>query len=224
LNYFQEHRGSFPNIAGTVVHLSKDNGTWRAYYISPYSRSKKNMVAVHPYSTPKPGGQQKKESTPIESNKKTDVVGESGDVGKEPSQGSEAVVESGLPNMPSYGAIPNQTIGHCFRNHPNDGHTAFAVHQVKGNGNSLYHCLSLSSHYSDAMPKKQKFLRDLLQSFAGQKKNHAFLSCLWTVLKKSNNEETYKQWVASIGQLNNLVGIAEWMLFSACLQIHVVCV
>jgi hypothetical protein len=57
LKYFQAHRGSFPNIAGAVVHLSKDNGTWHAYYITPYSRSKEKMVAVYPYSTPKPGGQ-----------------------------------------------------------------------------------------------------------------------------------------------------------------------
>jgi hypothetical protein len=57
LKYFQEHRGSFPNIAGAVVHLSKENGTWRAFYITPYSRSKIKMVAVYSYSTPKPGGQ-----------------------------------------------------------------------------------------------------------------------------------------------------------------------
>jgi hypothetical protein len=57
LNYFQKHRGSFPNIASAVVHISRNNGTWRAYYISPYAKSKEKMVAVHAYSTPKPGGQ-----------------------------------------------------------------------------------------------------------------------------------------------------------------------
>jgi hypothetical protein len=38
-------------------HLSKDNGTWRVYYITPYSRSKEKMVTVYLYSTLKPGGQ-----------------------------------------------------------------------------------------------------------------------------------------------------------------------
>jgi hypothetical protein len=56
LQYFQKHRGCCPNIAGAVFHHRNNNGTWRAYYITPYQRSKKKMVATWVYSTPKQGG------------------------------------------------------------------------------------------------------------------------------------------------------------------------
>jgi hypothetical protein len=57
LQYFQKHRGSCPNVNGAVVHIPKDDGTWRAYYISPYKKKEKDMAKVFPYSSPKPGGQ-----------------------------------------------------------------------------------------------------------------------------------------------------------------------
>lgn len=56
LKYFKFHRGSFPNIAGGVCHLPKKDGIWKAFYITPYQKKKDKLVAVHPYSTPKPGG------------------------------------------------------------------------------------------------------------------------------------------------------------------------
>jgi hypothetical protein len=55
LQYFQKHRGCCPNIAGAGFYLPKNNGTWRAYYITPYQRSKKKLVATWAYSTPKQG-------------------------------------------------------------------------------------------------------------------------------------------------------------------------
>jgi hypothetical protein len=56
LKYFKFHRGSFPNIAGAVFHRPLNDGNWKAYYISPYKTKPKELVAVHKYSTPKPGG------------------------------------------------------------------------------------------------------------------------------------------------------------------------
>jgi hypothetical protein len=41
LQYFEKHRGSCPNVNGAVVHIPKDDGTWQAYYISPYKKRKK---------------------------------------------------------------------------------------------------------------------------------------------------------------------------------------
>jgi hypothetical protein len=46
LQYFEKHRGSCPNVNGAVVHIPKDDGTWRAYYISPYKKGKRNGRCV----------------------------------------------------------------------------------------------------------------------------------------------------------------------------------
>jgi hypothetical protein len=132
-----------------------------------------------------------------------------------------------LGNLPPYLAIPNQTIKNVFRNHPNIGHTVFTVHPIKGDGNCLYRSLSLSTHYSISMPelsKKHRFLRDMLKSYAAQRKNRAFLSRIWNALVKSEKIPTYEHWVERIGQSTIWGSTAEVLLFSACLQIHVVCV
>jgi hypothetical protein len=132
-----------------------------------------------------------------------------------------------LGNLPPYVAIPNQTINHLFRNHPNVGHTVFAIHPVEGDGNCLYRSLSLSTHYSKSMPDlstRHRFLREMLQSYAAQQKNHAFLSRIWNALVKSKKEDSYDHWVRRIGQSTIWGSTAEIMLFAACLQIHVVCV
>jgi hypothetical protein len=56
IDYFREHRGCFPNIAGAVVHLPISFGRWRAYYVSPYVNNTEQSISVSPYSTPKRGG------------------------------------------------------------------------------------------------------------------------------------------------------------------------
>jgi hypothetical protein len=59
LLWFKKNRGCFPTIAGAVIHVPTKNGNWKAVYITPYQKNKKDMVSVHQYSSPKIGGQMK---------------------------------------------------------------------------------------------------------------------------------------------------------------------
>jgi hypothetical protein len=38
------------------MHLPNNNGSWKAFYMSPYKSNMQTMVSVHAYSTPKQGG------------------------------------------------------------------------------------------------------------------------------------------------------------------------
>jgi hypothetical protein len=56
LQFFKKNPGCFPTVAGATLHLYVGGGKWRVYYISPYERFDRYLVAVWGYSTPQMGG------------------------------------------------------------------------------------------------------------------------------------------------------------------------
>lgn len=82
--------------------------------------------------------------------------------------------DNGLTHLPSFVAVPHNSISRLFQFLLNDGNVLFGVRKISGDGNCLYRSLALSPQMESIIPpdvpSKHQYIRKKLYEFA--KGNH----------------------------------------------------
>jgi hypothetical protein len=130
--------------------------------------------------------------------------------------------------LPEYVCLPNEVLSDWFEKDVlKEKVTVFRTHNVLGDGNCMYHCLSESTllgKYAEHFASKHKELRAWLALFAEQGKNRELAFKVWNGVKGKREGDTFEGWFEEIRTLGKWGGSGELIVFAAAFGIHVISV